>query len=117
MPTFTVRGHKVRSASTRRYLVFVVKRDRWCVQDEVAAPSGYTYHEVARDPVTGFRAIFETEAEAVAKCGPGQRVAQWSKAGAQIFKRSDSYQTARRHALSVGGGVVIDASTGEEITG
>lgn len=113
--TFTVRGHKVRSASMRRFIVVKVTTDKWAVMDEITTASGYTYHEVAREERTGFRRIFTTEAEAVEACGAGQTVKVWSKAGATVEKRSDAAATARAHASRIGGCVVIDTTTGEEI--
>ena len=117
MATFTVQGHKLRSASTRRFLVVKVKRDRWAVMEPVVQGAyGRTYNEVVRDERTGFRAIFDTHAEAVqAVTHPNQTVEVWSVAGAEVVKRSDSYETARRHALSVAGGVVLDTTNGEVI--
>lgn len=113
--TFTVRGHKVRSASMRRFIVVRVTTDKWAVMDEVVDPKyGYPFERVASD-TRGFRMIFGTEAEAVEACGTGQVVKRWSTAKAEIAKRSDSIATARSHALSVGGGVVIDTVTGEEV--
>jgi hypothetical protein len=112
VPTFTVQGHKLRSASTRRFLVVKVKEDAWGVFNvETDNAHGYAYERLAVE--RGFRQIFKTEAEAVAAARPGQIVKPWSKAGAEVVKRSDSYETARRHALSFGGAVVLDTSTGE----
>lgn len=112
--TFTVRGHKIRSASIRRFLVVRVKTDAWAVMDTVDTAWGSTYHEVAKDPRTGFRMIYKTEAEAEAARGEGQVVKVWSKAGATVEKRSDSFATAKSHASRIGGCVIVDTTTGEE---
>ena len=110
--TFTIRGHKVRSASMRRFIVVRVTSDKWAVMDEITDATGYSYDEVAT-AASGFRAIFATEA--VEACGAGQKVKVWSKAGATIEKRSDSIAVARGYASRIGGCVVVDTTTGEEV--
>jgi hypothetical protein len=89
--TFTVRGHKIRTASQRRYIVAIVQpRER---------------------TVT----VAQWNGEAMV---PAQVVVP---AGARIHKRSDSIATARQHAQRYGyqtGGsfaVVVDTATGSEV--
>lgn len=114
MATFTVRGHKLRSASTRRFLVVRIKSDAWAVMNIQTSSWGHDFHQVAFDG-RGFRMVFATEAEAIEACGDDQVVKVWSTAGATVEKRSDSVTTARAHASRIGGCVVIDTATGEEI--
>lgn len=89
--TFTVRGHKVRSASQRRYIVVIVQpRDREAFVQERRNGEWVT------EPIT-------------------------VPAGARVHKRSNSVATAHQHASRYGfptGGnfaVVIDTVTGEEV--
>lgn len=94
--TITVRGFKVRSASQRRYIVIVVR------------PEGYDFHTQRYAPETG---SFEPQTIRI-------------KAGAFVCKRSDSIETARKHARDHNDygvsrarsfAVVVDSTTGQEV--
>lgn len=113
--TFTVRGHKMRTTSQRRFIVVRVTTDQWAVMDTVVSHAGNTFHQIARD-WRGVPMVFDVEADAVATRTGDQVVKVWSSAGAVIEKRSDSLTTARQQASRIGRGcIVIDSTTGEEV--
>src|SRR4249920_1258430 len=113
--SFTVRGHKIRTQSQRRFVVVAVREESITVE----VWRGFENGQVVRSSMSRSTAEWWLGQDVARSISPTNET---YVAFAEIIKRSDSYATATRVKESQVGKhgpgtmvVVIDTTTGEEI--